>query len=88
MNRPYRFKRLDRAIKGADELTLLCASPEDALVVARTLGEHVEVWDGATRVGDTADQAMEQAEPAPAAEGPFNPFRPGAWRSPRGRSGP
>jgi len=84
MNRPYRFKRLDHGLKGADELTLLCASPEDALVVARSLGEHVEVWDGATRVDRAAgDEAAPAAAPA---DGPFNPFRPGAWRFLRGRS--
>lgn len=79
-----------------DEITLVCASPEDALLLASSLGERVEVWDGTSRIGLLGSAAPPAAAPAsevreetratPSADGAFNPFRPGVWRTLRGRA--
>ena len=78
-----------------DEITLVCASPEDALLLASSLGHRVEVWDGPSRIGlvnSAAPAAAESAsearqEPRPASpDAAFNPFRPGVWRARRSAS--
>jgi hypothetical protein len=92
MTRTYRFVRLDPQMRPRDEINLVCANPEDALLLASSLGQRVEVWDGASRIGlvDSTASAAEPEpgqQPAPASPGAaFNPFRPGVLRSLRGKT--
>src|SRR5579863_1358704 len=96
MNRSYRFVRLDAAMRPiGEELTLICPTAGDALLVGGTLGWLVEVWDGRHRVGLAGSGVSQRAAPAPEAPGEiapppapaapaaepgaFNPFRPGDW---------
>jgi len=94
MTRTYRFVRLDPQLRPRDEISLVCATPEDALLLASSLGKRVEVWDGASRIAfvDSTAPTASGPEPEPTqqpgAAGPnaaFNPFRAGSWRSLRGR---
>jgi hypothetical protein len=96
MSKSYRFVRLDSHMRPRDEITLVCASPEDALLLASSLGDRVEVWDGASRIGVIGSAAAPTGGPAsapptqtgapPPPDATFNPFRPGVWRARRGPS--